>query len=78
MKFTITALLLLLGAANAIPSEVTTKESTQSTCNVQCSIWYTKCYRRPWAYLCDDSGKFVRRGWNPDCEKNCWCNCDAK
>ncbi|KAF4343450.1 hypothetical protein FBEOM_2592 [Fusarium beomiforme] len=49
-----------------------------NSCNIQCAFWYQKCYYRPWSYTCDDRGLFRRRGWNPDCEKNCWCNCDSK
>ncbi|KAF4990177.1 hypothetical protein FGRMN_8598 [Fusarium graminum] len=74
MKFAITAL-FLLGAVSAIPSEEVAAK--QGACDIQCAFWYSKCYRRPWAYTCDDTGKFVRRGWNPDCDKNCWCKCDA-
>ncbi|KAF5974736.1 hypothetical protein FBULB1_7662 [Fusarium bulbicola] len=54
------------------------KGEKMASCNIQCAFWYQKCYYRPWGYTCDDNGLFRRRGWNPDCEKNCWCNCDSK
>ncbi|KAF5715758.1 hypothetical protein FMUND_6675 [Fusarium mundagurra] len=85
-------LLFLLGLVNAgvvrTPAEATTPVATPDTfvakgekmasCNIQCAFWYQKCYYRHWGYTCDDNGLFRRRGWNPDCEKNCWCNCDSK
>ncbi|KAH7237666.1 uncharacterized protein BKA55DRAFT_694153 [Fusarium redolens] len=85
-------ILFLLGLVNAsvirTPAEAATpaatpdafvaKDEKMASCNIQCAFWYQKCYYRPWGYTCDDNGLFRRRGWNPDCEKNCWCNCDSK
>ncbi|KAF9776469.1 hypothetical protein IL306_005325 [Fusarium sp. DS 682] len=73
---------------NAISTPATTPVATghdfvaqgekPAKCGITCAFWYQKCYFRPWAYDCDDNGRFIRRGWNPDCEKNCWCTCDSK
>ncbi|KAF5537971.1 hypothetical protein FMEXI_9624 [Fusarium mexicanum] len=62
----------------ATPDAFIAKGEKMASCNIQCAFWYQKCYYRPWGYTCDDNGLFRRRGWNPDCEKNCWCNCDSK
>lgn len=62
----------------ATPDTFVAKGEKMASCNIQCAFWYQKCYYRPWGYTCDDNGLFRRRGWNPDCEKNCWCNCDSK
>ncbi|KAF4443368.1 hypothetical protein FACUT_1425 [Fusarium acutatum] len=62
----------------ATPDAFVAKGDKMASCSIQCAFWYQKCYYRPWGYTCDDNGLFRRRGWNPDCEKNCWCNCDSK
>ncbi|KAF4450574.1 hypothetical protein F53441_6354 [Fusarium austroafricanum] len=80
--------------ANVLPEAVTAAATPQAVatpqaaaaqggekpaeCNISCSIWYATCYYRPWAYKCDKRGKFVYRGWNPDCEEHCFCKCDSK
>ncbi|KAH6966922.1 hypothetical protein EDB82DRAFT_530606 [Fusarium venenatum] len=81
-----TITLFLLGAVAAVPAnktasaaEITAIDTNdKASCSISCNLWYKKCYFRPWAYTCDDHGNFRRRGWNPDCDANCWCVCDAK
>ncbi|RGP62759.1 hypothetical protein FSPOR_9031 [Fusarium sporotrichioides] len=81
-----TIALFLLSAVAAVPAdkaadkpaEMATTANNKASCSISCSLWYKKCYYRPWAYTCDDRGNFRRRGWNPDCDANCWCKCDAK